>query len=55
VADAGTAAVVLPSPFEQELEHDQMTILCLHESGVESFPETLSKTLVQFAGPGARP
>jgi dihydroorotate dehydrogenase (fumarate) len=42
VADAGAAAVVLPSLFEEQLEHDQMAIHRFYESGAESFPEALS-------------
>jgi dihydroorotate dehydrogenase (fumarate) len=42
VADAGAAAVVLPSLFEEQLEHDQMAIHRFCESGADSFPEALS-------------
>ena len=40
--DAGAAAVVLPSLFEEQLEHDEMAIHRFYESGSESFPEALS-------------
>jgi dihydroorotate dehydrogenase (fumarate) len=39
--DAGAAAVVLPSLFEEQLEHSQMAIFRFYESGAESFPEAL--------------
>jgi dihydroorotate dehydrogenase (fumarate) len=42
--EAGAAAVVLPSLFEEQLEHDRMAILRFYESesGPEGFPEALS-------------
>jgi dihydroorotate dehydrogenase (fumarate) len=40
--DAGAAAVVLPSLFEEQIEHDAMAIHRFYESGSESFPEALS-------------
>jgi dihydroorotate dehydrogenase (fumarate) len=42
LGDAGAAAVVLPSLFEEQLEHDQMAIFRFYESGAKSFPEALS-------------
>jgi dihydroorotate dehydrogenase (fumarate) len=40
--DAGAAAVVLPSLFEEQIEHDSFQIHTALEHGVESFPEALS-------------
>jgi len=40
--EAGAAAVVLPSLFEEQIEHDEMAIHRFYESGSESFPEALS-------------
>src|SRR5262245_10199005 len=42
LGDAGAAAVVLPSLFEEQLEHAQMAVFRFYESGAESFPEALS-------------
>ena len=39
---AGAGAVVLPSLFQEEIEHDELTQVALHEFGSESFPEALS-------------
>jgi dihydroorotate dehydrogenase (fumarate) len=39
--DAGTAAVVLPSLFEEQIEHEELAIYKLHEFGTDSFPEAL--------------
>jgi dihydroorotate dehydrogenase (fumarate) len=39
---AGAAAAVLPSLFEEQIEHDDMQVNRLHEYGTESFPEALS-------------
>ena len=40
--DAGAAAVVMPSLFEEQIEHDEMAIERFYERGAESFPEALS-------------
>lgn len=40
--DAGAAAAVLPSLFEEQIEHDQMAVNDLYESTVGRFPEALS-------------
>jgi dihydroorotate dehydrogenase (fumarate) len=40
--EAGAAAVVLPSLFEEQLVHDQMAVYRFYESGAENFPESLS-------------
>lgn len=40
--DAGVAAVVLPSLFEEQIEHEEMERHRLQEFGAESFPEALS-------------
>lgn len=42
LADAGAAAVVLPSLFEEQIDHDQMAVVRFYESGAESSPEALS-------------
>ena len=36
--DAGAAAVVLPSLFEEQIEHDELEIHKLHEYGTEVSP-----------------
>lgn len=40
--DAGAAAVVLPSLFEEQIEHDEMEIDRLYSSHTESFAESLT-------------
>jgi dihydroorotate dehydrogenase (fumarate) len=40
--DAGAAAVVLPSLFEEQIEHDSFQFHAALEHGAESFPEALS-------------
>ncbi|MFO0959800.1 MAG: dihydroorotate dehydrogenase-like protein [Isosphaeraceae bacterium] len=40
--DSGAAAVVLPSLFEEQIEHEEMAIQKFYERGSESFPEALS-------------
>ena len=40
--DAGAAAAVMPSLFEEQIEHDEMAIYRFYEHGAESFPEALS-------------
>ena len=40
--DAGAAAAVMPSLFEEQIEHDEMAIHRFYEHGAESFPEALS-------------
>jgi dihydroorotate dehydrogenase (fumarate) len=40
--DAGAAAVVLPSLFEEQLTHESLDLYHLMESPAESFPEALS-------------
>jgi len=40
--EAGAAAVVLHSLFEEQVEHDQEEIIRLHEFGTESFAEALT-------------
>jgi len=40
--DAGVAAAVLPSLFEEQIEHDEQEISRVYEHGAESFPEALS-------------
>ena len=40
--EAGAAAAVMPSLFEEQIEHDAMAINDFYEQGVESFPEALS-------------
>lgn len=42
LADAGAAAVVLPSLFEEQIEHDSLQVHAALEHGTESFPEALS-------------
>jgi dihydroorotate dehydrogenase (fumarate) len=42
LADAGVAAVVLPSLFEEELEHEMGQNAALADAGTESFAESLS-------------
>jgi dihydroorotate dehydrogenase (fumarate) len=42
LVDAGAAAVILPSLFEEQIEHDQMAIHRFYEAGAESFAEALS-------------
>jgi dihydroorotate dehydrogenase (fumarate) len=39
--DAGIGAVVLPSLFEEQVEHDSMELVRLAQLGAESFPEAL--------------
>ncbi|GIW89179.1 MAG: dihydroorotate dehydrogenase [Isosphaeraceae bacterium] len=40
--DAGAAAVVLPSLFEEQIEHDEMAIHNFYEFTSEKYPEALS-------------
>ena len=40
--DAGAAAVVLPSLFEEQIEHDEEELLQEQEAGTESFAESLT-------------
>jgi dihydroorotate dehydrogenase (fumarate) len=40
--EAGAAAVVLPSLFEEQIEHDQLSVHHVLEAGSESFAEALS-------------
>jgi len=40
--DAGAAAAVMPSLFEEQIEHDEMMIHRFYEYGAESFPEALT-------------
>jgi dihydroorotate dehydrogenase (fumarate) len=42
VEEAGAAAVVLPSLFEEQIEHDEIEMTRVHEFGSESFPEALT-------------
>ena len=42
LVEAGAAAVVLPSLFEEQIDHDQMAVFRFYESGAESSPEALS-------------
>ncbi len=39
---AGVAAAVLPSLFEEQIEHDEKEISRVYEQGAESFAEALS-------------
>jgi len=41
LAEAGVSAVVLPSLFEEQLEHEEMAVHRLHEYGTQSFAEAL--------------
>ncbi len=38
---AGAAAVVLPSLFQEQIEHDEQEVHAMQEFGAESFPEAL--------------
>lgn len=40
--DAGAAAAVMPSLFEEQIEHEEMELARLQDYGAESFPEALS-------------
>jgi dihydroorotate dehydrogenase (fumarate) len=40
--DAGAAAVVLPSLFEEQIEHDQMAVHDFYERTSEAFPEAIT-------------
>ena len=40
--DAGVGAVVLPSLFQEEIEHEETSIEGLHDFGSESFAEAMS-------------
>jgi dihydroorotate dehydrogenase (fumarate) len=40
--DAGAAAVVFPSLFEEQIEHDQLEMARVHDFGTDSFAEALS-------------
>lgn len=40
--EAGAAAVVLPSLFQEQIEHEEVAIHRMHEFGAESFPEALT-------------
>jgi dihydroorotate dehydrogenase (fumarate) len=39
---SGVAAVVLPSLFQEQIEHEELELARLHEFGAESFPEASS-------------
>ena len=39
--DAGAAAVILPSLFQEQLEHEELAVHQLHEFGTDSFGEAL--------------
>jgi dihydroorotate dehydrogenase (fumarate) len=39
--EAGVSAVVLPSLFEEQIEHEEMAVHRLHEYGTQSFAEAL--------------
>ena len=39
--EAGVSAVVLPSLFEEQIEHEEMAVHKLHEYGTQSFAEAL--------------
>jgi dihydroorotate dehydrogenase (fumarate) len=40
--DAGAAAAVLPSLFEEQIEHDQMAVHDFYETRAEAFPEAIT-------------
>lgn len=40
--DAGAAAAVFPSLFEEQIEHEDSELARVHEFGTESFPEALT-------------
>lgn len=40
--EAGAAAAVMPSLFEEQIEHDALAVQALYDQGAESFPEALS-------------
>jgi dihydroorotate dehydrogenase (fumarate) len=40
--DAGAAAVVLPSLFEEQIEHDEMQVMGALDTGADSFAEALT-------------
>ena len=40
--DAGAAAAVLPSLFEEQIEHDEIEMTKVHQFGTESFAEALT-------------
>jgi dihydroorotate dehydrogenase (fumarate) len=40
--DAGAAAAVFPSLFEEQIEHDEVELTRVHEFGTESFAEALT-------------
>lgn len=40
--DAGAGAIVLPSLFQEQIEHEELELARLHEFGAESFPEAPS-------------
>ena len=40
--EAGAAAAVMPSLFEEQIEHDEVEMTKLHEFGTESFAEALT-------------
>ncbi len=46
--EAGVAAIVLPSIFEEEIEHEAMEIQRVMERGTESFAESLSGYFPEF-------
>jgi dihydroorotate dehydrogenase (fumarate) len=54
--DAGVAAIVLPSLFEEEILHEEITLTRSLEAGTEQFAEALSyfPTIGPFAGAGDR-
>lgn len=54
--DAGVGAVVLPSLFEEQIEHEESELLRLHDVGAQSFGEALDyfpKLQVYNSGPDA--
>lgn len=41
VQEAGASFAVMPSLFEEQIEHEELSLHALHEYGSESFPEAL--------------
>ncbi len=39
VQEAGASFAVMPSLFEEQIEHEELSLHALHEYGSESFPE----------------
>ncbi len=46
--EAGAAAAVLPSLFEEQIEHDEQEIAALYEAHTESFAESISHFLPEM-------